>query len=161
MNNMNNMNNANNTDTTTFTIEPTKNRTERHILDEAALGRPEHVHALMHGEAAGGAVWLPRQGLGLIVDSNGGECWFDATTARQAARIGAAQTAILIFDEAAQANLDECGILPDDIATDLDLLACDGVTPEQLTETCLHGADEDRVAGWRSYVATLVAALPE
>lgn len=54
-------------------------------------------------------------------------------------------------------NIDETGASPLD---DLAQLRSGAQTAASLLEHCLDGADEDRVEGWREYVAALVEAVP-
>jgi len=56
---------------------------------------------------------------------------------------------------AAQQNVDETGISPNE---DVRRLRVEELTPEDLLEECLRGADEDRVQGWTEYVDAVVAA---
>lgn len=59
------------------------------------------------------------------------------------------------FTKAAQENIDETST---DWERDLRELSAGIVTPQQMLERCLYGADADRHAGWRDYVAALVEA---
>ncbi len=60
------------------------------------------------------------------------------------------------FSKAAQQNIDETSA---DWERDLSQLQKGTVTPQQLLEKCLYGAEPDRVEGWRDYVAALVEAI--
>jgi hypothetical protein len=55
---------------------------------------------------------------------------------------------------AAQQNVDETGVSPE---SDLADLVSGALSEGDLLAACLDGADDDRVAGWREYVAALVA----
>lgn len=59
------------------------------------------------------------------------------------------------FTTATLANLEETGT---DWREDLAALRSGETTESALLELCLDGADDDRVDGWREYVAALVAA---
>lgn len=61
------------------------------------------------------------------------------------------------FSDAALENIEETGA---DWTYDLERLREGRFTEESLLEHCLDGADDDRVQGWRDYVATLVALGP-
>jgi hypothetical protein len=43
-----------------------------------------------------------------------------------------------------------------DVGEDMEALRSGKHTPESLLAFCLDGADDDRVQGWRDYVAALV-----
>lgn len=58
------------------------------------------------------------------------------------------------FSTAAQQNIDETGCDPQD---DLYRVRVGEQTREGLLSLCLDGAEEDRVQGWRDYVATICA----
>lgn len=60
------------------------------------------------------------------------------------------------FTDAALENIDETSA---DWESDLLELRAGKITREKLLETCLDGAEPDRVKGWRDYVAALVAAI--
>ena len=62
---------------------------------------------------------------------------------------------MITLTKAAQDNVDEAGIDP---ADDIAALRLGKETPEGLLSYCLEGADDDRVTGWREYVAAVVAA---
>jgi hypothetical protein len=53
--------------------------------------------------------------------------------------------------------LEEAGVSDAGIDEDFVNLVGDGTA---LLDSCLNGADDDRVEGWREYVACLVAASP-
>lgn len=55
----------------------------------------------------------------------------------------------------AQRNVEEAGINPMD---DVTALRSGEQTRESLLAACLDGADDDRVEGWRDYVAAVAAA---
>lgn len=60
------------------------------------------------------------------------------------------------FTTAAKQNIKEVGIAwKQDFIAMRDL----GVTPTEMLEICLDGADDDRVQGWRDYVDALVEAM--
>ena len=59
---------------------------------------------------------------------------------------------------AAAANLSEVGMGAMDVTLDIESVASGQRTAEQLLEDCLDGADDDRVQGWRVYVAAVEAA---
>lgn len=59
---------------------------------------------------------------------------------------------------AAAANVQEAGV---DIYDDVIRLRTGRVPPAELLRQCLDGADEDREAGWRDYVAAIEAAAVE
>lgn len=58
----------------------------------------------------------------------------------------------ITLTDAAQRNVEETGAIP---ALDLDELRSGKTTPERLLAFCANGADDDRMPGWREYVATL------
>ena len=60
------------------------------------------------------------------------------------------------FSQAAQQNIEETGIDPQD---DLRRLRAKEITSAELIAECLAGADDDREDGWRAYVAALTWML--
>lgn len=63
-------------------------------------------------------------------------------------------TAQIKLTTAAQRNVDETST---DVAADIAALRA-GKTPGALLADCLDGADDDRIEGWREYVAAVAAA---
>ena len=62
---------------------------------------------------------------------------------------------MLTLTAAAKSNVAETGIDP---ALDVEAIRSGTHTAKGLLADCLAGADEDRVAGWREYVAAIAAA---
>ena len=62
----------------------------------------------------------------------------------------------MMMSRAARINLEETGMLEDDIQTDIRAhilsITQGDVSPYRLLDRCLDGADEDRHQGWRDYV---------
>jgi hypothetical protein len=56
------------------------------------------------------------------------------------------------FSKAALESIEETGINP---VEDLERLLMHRVTPAELLEECLQGAEDDREEGWRDYVSAL------
>lgn len=61
-----------------------------------------------------------------------------------------------VFTIEAFLNIEETGI---DWRVDRIAMRDLGVTPAELLDECLKGADADRVQGWRDYVDALVESL--
>ena len=62
---------------------------------------------------------------------------------------------------AGAANLEETGMSTPDVFSDVGCIRTGAKTAGQLLEDCLDGADDDRVQGWRDYVAAVVAAASD
>ncbi len=60
------------------------------------------------------------------------------------------------FTRLAAENIEEVG---QDVLEDLQALRSGKLTKETLLGLCLEGVDEDRVEGWRDYVAALILAV--
>jgi hypothetical protein len=60
------------------------------------------------------------------------------------------------FSNAAQANIEETGC---DVEADAEALRAGSMSPAELLNHCLDGADEDRRAGWLDYVNDLARAV--
>jgi hypothetical protein len=70
-------------------------------------------------------------------------------------KISTASAIIRTLTPAARANVRETGA---DVAEDLRTLRLGTTTRDELLAHCLDGADDDRIQGWRDYVATLAEA---
>lgn len=60
------------------------------------------------------------------------------------------------FSRAAQENIQETGC---DVEQDAEAIRAGSMTPEQLLNHCLDGADDDRRQGWLDYVNELCRAV--
>jgi hypothetical protein len=58
----------------------------------------------------------------------------------------------------ALAVVEETGLTPREIARDVADVRAGYLTRAALLALCLDGAEDDRIPGWRSYVAAVVAA---
>lgn len=58
----------------------------------------------------------------------------------------------------ALAVVEETGLTPREVARDVDDVRAGYLTRAALLALCLDGAEDDRIPGWHSYVAAVVAA---